>query len=1155
MITEGIKMKPWEKNPHMHLTKFLASHKVPEDAPKGSHTHTCYGPPWGSYKIPDEELSTFYNIYKKVIGQGIELHITEKQKDCGPFLLDLDFNFSLKNKERQYTSEDVELVVGKVADVFCKYHKVARDEFEVIVMEKNEPTYKEDKKLYKDGFHVILPAPIKAEVRCAMTEDLKNQADEEKWFSNIPHTNSLDDVFDKSVAFRNGWMMYGSRKHDGKMYEITHLFDGHIKRIRLDRYCSDERPWLCSVRQYESDDTLEIRDDFMEKDEQERIEQIADIYMPSRKINKKKKLSPTTAVKMFDEISENNGPLVNRPYDENHVELAKKLIKILSPKRADTYSDWIQVGWTLYNISDTLLKEFDEFSKTYPKKYQKGACAEYWRHMEYRDDGLGIATLKWWATLDNKSECKKILSIHANKRILEKEFGRHDDIALAMREMYGHIYKCVSIKKDTWFEYQGHRWVKIESGYTLSNRMSDEVAVEYGTVIMDHLSSLDRGDPKTAEQMMEKMKMVGSLIKNLKTQSFKNAVMDACRHRFYDPEFEKKINQHTHLLGFNNGVYDLKNRCFRSGAPDDYLTFSTGYDYSPNFSIDDPEVEEVYNFFKTVQPEEDMCEYILTLLASYLDGEAEDQNFIIWTGAGCHKKDTDIMMHDGSVKKVQEIKHGDKLMGDNGRSRLVKRLFQGEQEMYKITLTDGTKYSVNKEHRLALISTFEPKIELSEEYPDTWKVTWHENIEHIPIERYYYADTENQAFDFLKEIRETEHCILSGMSVPITISDYFLIKENVKKYYKTYRVALPDKNGINDKLLRCIKDNLIEETEDVYRVGLGFEDTFNARYLGHAVYEQSDRYVISKAKYNFIPYDFSIELDTDTDKMYYGFEIDGNHKYLLGNMIVSYNSNGKSTITELAQYTYGDYFGTVPITLLTQKRGSSSSANPELADKAGKRFLTMNETEHDDVIHVGYMKELTGGDLIQARALYAEPFTYKPQFHLLVLCNNLPSIPSNDGGTWRRIRAVLFPIAFVKNPVKPNERKGDKSLKGRIKKWNKAFMWLLLNKYYPLYKDQGITEPRSVIEHTDKYKKDVDIYYEFMSENLVQTGNQKDSESFAAIFSTFKSWYKEYYDHHNPPKKNLTGYFESLDIKMTRSGKVLGVRFAGADDNDTYNDL
>ena len=78
--------------------------------------------------------------------------------------------------------------------------------------------------------------------------------------------------------------------------------------------------------------------------------------------------------------------------------------------------------------------------------------------------------------------------------------------------------------------------------------------------------------------------------------------------------------------------------------------------------------------------------------------------------------------------------------------------------------------------------------------------------------------------------------------------------------------------------------------------------------------------------------------------------------------------------------------------LITQKRGRAEGATPALAATQGKRFACLQEPEGDETINVGLMKELTGGDTIIARKMYAEPAEFKPQFKMLLTCNILPDI-------------------------------------------------------------------------------------------------------------------------------------------------------------------
>ena len=68
----------------------------------------------------------------------------------------------------------------------------------------------------------------------------------------------------------------------------------------------------------------------------------------------------------------------------------------------------------------------------------------------------------------------------------------------------------------------------------------------------------------------------------------------------------------------------------------------------------------------------------------------------------CLGFNTPIIMFDGSIKMVQDIKDGDLIMGDDSTSRKVLSTVRGEDEMYKVTNRYGDSYVVNSVHILKI---------------------------------------------------------------------------------------------------------------------------------------------------------------------------------------------------------------------------------------------------------------------------------------------------------------------------------------------------------------------------------------------------------------------------------------------------------------------
>ena len=106
--------------------------------------------------------------------------------------------------------------------------------------------------------------------------------------------------------------------------------------------------------------------------------------------------------------------------------------------------------------------------------------------------------------------------------------------------------------------------------------------------------------------------------------------------------YETKIDSLGYLFAFNNKVLDCNTKEIRKIRPADFIMTTTGYDY-PEY-IDDEIKTTIEEYYKTIYPDEDVCEYMWNNDALTLYGERKTQSFNIHTGSGSNSKSTKIVM-------------------------------------------------------------------------------------------------------------------------------------------------------------------------------------------------------------------------------------------------------------------------------------------------------------------------------------------------------------------------------------------------------------------------------------------------------------------------------------------------------------------------------
>ena len=221
-------------------------------------------------------------------------------------------------------------------------------------------------------------------------------------------------------------------------------------------------------------------------------------------------------------------------------------------------------------------------------------------------------------------------------------------------------------------------------------------------------------------------------------------------------------------------------------------------------------------------------------------------------------------------------------------------------------------------------------------------------------------------------------------------------------------------------------------------------------------------------------------------------------------------SNGKSILTDLMTHVLGDYKGTVPITLVTEKRGSIGGTSSEIIQLKGIRYAVMQEPSKDMTINEGIMKELTGGDPVQGRALYCDSETFEPQFKLVVCTNSLFKVNSQDDGTWRRIRVCDFMSKFIDADETHTDTtqyifEKDKTLKERLPKLAPVFLAMLAE--ITFVNEGNVTDCNVVKIASNKYRDSEDLLSKYVKEHIVKTGIQTDCIKKSELLLEMRLWY------------------------------------------------
>ncbi|MDN6182422.1 MAG: phage/plasmid primase, P4 family, partial [Staphylococcus equorum] len=332
-------------------------------------------------------------------------------------------------------------------------------------------------------------------------------------------------------------------------------------------------------------------------------------------------------------------------------------------------------------------------------------------------------------------------------------------------------------------------------------------------------------------------------------------------------------------------------------------------------------------------------------------------------------------------------------------------------------------------------------------------------------------------------------------------------KEFFQKFYKKTRGTQSKKN-ITDELKhrRPVTPDSFDKDDMLLNVSNGYIDLTSRELYKHDIdkmFSQKANADYSEKMQPSVWLDFLNDIFAgDKEVIRYiqkalGYSLTGSTREQVMFILHGKGRNGKSIFVETIAEILGDYSNNMQAKSLMVKK--NDNVNTDIARLSKARFVTSSEPNEGFRFDEGLIKQITGGDKVTARFLYAEEFEYTPKFKIWVSTNHKPIIRGTDDGIWRRLILIPFEVQIP-------EEKVDKDLKYKLLREAPAILnWITEGAY--MWMQEGLNMPEKLKEAGNKYRNEMDTLGQFIEDKC--NVNPDYSVKVSELHSEYQKWSEE----------------------------------------------
>jgi len=646
---------------YKQLNDYLMDFKLSKDSKQESNITI---PGEAKFYIPEHKQYRFFEKLKECAKENLILHFSERQysdfeNNIGSGIM-FDFDLLQESDKNTLHEKPFEEFIKKIFLVFREVIKFDNDiETYAAVITKKKLVYKEEYKLYKNGFHILIPGiKLTREAKKLIYYKILENEDIKKFFYKN-FENKLTEVFDKGSYSVPVYYMYNCKNSSNNPYDLFNIYKVQVTNYVSINITNKER--ILNTYNIIIELSLNHPGDLINKKfyllkDEYQLQIAKDLAKSKIFIEKLDKLNYA-----FD--------TENTYIDENLEYYNKLVIEILDDKRANDRNMWRDVIYALANINPgnpSIFKNIAErFSMRCENKYDEVAFNKLWEEaINYKGNNkFNLGSLIRWAKEDNLKKYNRLSEKNIIQTIKFDVFQSDNKVLNGSLFQYHFAYYIYHLFKEkfvcdivnnkiSWFEFvldkdshikgEVFKWREEIKPDNLYKYISSKLPNKISSVIIEAEEYIKNHPENTNinEFLLHRIQKLRTSSQKLYTTDFKKGILKEAEVLFRKRGFAQNLNSDQNILGVGNGVLELSNMPKLIRHYHDYpISLFTDIDYEI-YDSNNPYIKTVldgiYNLFP--DDEKDAFHYIMYYLASCLDGKPKDSMILIITGQGSNGK-------------------------------------------------------------------------------------------------------------------------------------------------------------------------------------------------------------------------------------------------------------------------------------------------------------------------------------------------------------------------------------------------------------------------------------------------------------------------------------------------------------------------------------